>query len=364
MENGKQLRIQNYTICNLDSMSFISAKIITKVNKKKCYLALSTDGLGLGFGIGTTIAGVAPVGDASVVIVIAGAPGLVDNVLTGRSSTRSGVCFCLIVTRCSQKSRLERNPPRTALPLSSCPTAPSSTWTGFCCDVRRSQRLRFFAKIPPFEGVFAPRLDVDVLRVTLSSSSPICSRDAQLDCLRKTRLVVSSFGGWGCDGGGLCFDFESSDFIVLGVGRGWGWGVAESPPEETRRNVGLGAADGGVVSDNFWRRSTEPDSEDGDDFCFSRCSAMASTSAMVESSWVLSSWKDMIIKISLFLTLDFISAGNLVFSSERELKGLYLVRTSWCDAILWSSRGWNLMQPLLHRRADWHSASGSKDLKI
>ena len=98
-----------------------------KLNERRCYLALSTDGLGLGLGIGTTIAGVAPVGDASVVIVIAGAPGLVDKVLTGRSSTRSGVCFCLIVTRCSQKSRLERNPPRTALPLSSCPTAPSST---------------------------------------------------------------------------------------------------------------------------------------------------------------------------------------------------------------------------------------------
>lgn len=280
--------------------------ILITGNEQECYLALSTDGLGLGLGIGTTIAGVAPVGDASVVIVIAGAPGLVDNVLTGRSSTRSGVCFCLIVTRCSQKSRLDRNPPRTALPLSSFPEAPSSTWTGFCCDVRRSQRLRFLANIPPFVGVFAPRLDVDVRRVTLSSSSPICSRDAQLDCLKKTRLVVSSFGGcWGCDGGGLCFDFESSDFVVRGVGRGWGCGVAESPPEETRRNVGFGAADGGVVSDNFWCRSVEPDSDGGDDFCFSRCSAMASTSAIVESSWVLSSWKRKW-KMSLIFSLDFL----------------------------------------------------------
>jgi hypothetical protein len=50
------------------------------------------DGLGRGFGIGATIAdgGVAPVGDvagAAAAADVAAVPGLVDRVLTGRSST-------------------------------------------------------------------------------------------------------------------------------------------------------------------------------------------------------------------------------------------------------------------------------------
>ena len=37
--------------------------------------------------------------------------GLVERLDTGKSMTKSGVCFCLIAPRCSQKSRLFRNPP-------------------------------------------------------------------------------------------------------------------------------------------------------------------------------------------------------------------------------------------------------------
>jgi hypothetical protein len=48
------------------------------------------------------------------------------------------------------------------------------------------------------------------------------------------------------------FDFGSSVLIVLGVGVGCDCGivaVADSPPEETRRIIGLGAAVGG---DELW----------------------------------------------------------------------------------------------------------------
>ena len=121
-------------------------------------------------------------------------PGLVESVLTGKSRTKSGVCFCLIVTRCSQKSRFDLKPPRTA--LSSCPaTSPAPSPATHCCDVRRSQMLRLFAKIPPLEFVLAPRLEVEVRRAPLfgsSSPSTICSLEAQLDCRRKT-LPESSF---------------------------------------------------------------------------------------------------------------------------------------------------------------------------
>ena len=237
---------------------------------------LSTEGLGLGLGVGATVA----IGDVADVDAVDAAPGLVDKVLTGRSRTRSGVCFCRIVTLCSQKSRFERNPPRTAWPPSSLASSLVAVDT-FCCDERRSHKLRFLAKSPPFE--VAPRLDVEVRRGALASlsshatSSPgatICSRDAQLDCLKRT---FSSIGS----------DFVSSDRIVRGVGVGC-VGVADSPPDETLRDVGFGAAIGGElvgdVLDGFGRSSTPPVSELGDDFCFSRCSAMASTSAMVDCS--------------------------------------------------------------------------------
>ena len=110
--------------------------------------------------------------------------------MTGKSRTKSGVCFCLIVTRCSQKSRLDRKPPRTAF----------SSWTATspatdCADVRRSQMFRLLAKIPPLVLGVAPRLEVEVLLVLLvlsSSPSTICSLDAQLDCRRNT-LPESSF---------------------------------------------------------------------------------------------------------------------------------------------------------------------------
>jgi hypothetical protein len=53
--------------------------------------------------------------------------------------TRSGVCFCRMVTRCSQKSRFDRKPPRTAFPESSLPDAAESSapveemfWSRFC----------------------------------------------------------------------------------------------------------------------------------------------------------------------------------------------------------------------------------------
>ena len=37
--------------------------------------------------------------------------GLVERLETGKSMTKSGVCFCRMAPRCSQKSRLFLNPP-------------------------------------------------------------------------------------------------------------------------------------------------------------------------------------------------------------------------------------------------------------
>ena len=70
----------------------------------------------LGLGSGATAAvfalGTAPTdadegGEADCVLF-----GLVERLDTGKSKTKSGVCFCRIAPRCSQKSRLFLNPPR------------------------------------------------------------------------------------------------------------------------------------------------------------------------------------------------------------------------------------------------------------
>ena len=97
-----------------------------------------------------------PLGRGLGLIMVAGA------VEAGKSSTKSGVCFCFcwMATRWFQKSRFERKPPRR-LPTSSVPPLP-------LVDPDRRSHI-FLCKLKAFCSEFRP------------------SRLAQLDCLTFTK---------------------------------------------------------------------------------------------------------------------------------------------------------------------------------
>ena len=78
--------------------------------------------------------------------------GLVERLDTGKSITKSGVCFCLIAPRCSQRSRLFRKPPRCNW---------KATETGFgpttpICWLPSTEALILYCDWPPFRSA---RLD-------------------------------------------------------------------------------------------------------------------------------------------------------------------------------------------------------------
>ena len=161
-----------------------------------------------------------------------------------------------MATRWFQKSRLDRNPPRK-LPTSSVPLVDPD---------RRSHMFLF------------------KLKAFCSELSP--SRLAQLDCLTFTKgsLVetsdVDNAGGLGTGSGGVVVILDNE---ALSRGRAPledGKVRLESCSEALRLTVGLGKISSLLLDLVATRLGF---------FCFSKCSAMASTSAKVESSWVLSS---------------------------------------------------------------------------
>lgn len=187
----------------------------------------------------------------------------------GKSKTKSGVClaFCWMATRWFQKSRLERKPPRR-LPMSLSVIFPPAPEVG-----------DFFSQM--FRVELNPLESAEVLT---------CSRDDQLDVLSMTGLLVMSEAeveptdGLGAGSGGLLSaakETRSRGRAPLADGKVWLLMFSEV----LRRIMGFGRSFASVEA-----KVEDVDLAKDGFFCFSKCSAMASTSFNVESSCVFSSW--------------------------------------------------------------------------